>query len=75
MTLKNGSSSTEVVINTRDVLPGEYSLVLESFDDPYETLVLKTDTIKIMIAPKGFSNTLAYFVTNLEQKAIISGKH
>lgn len=49
MTLKNGSSSTEVVINTSDVQPGEYNLVLESFDDAYKTLALHTDTIKIVV--------------------------
>ena len=78
MTLKNGSSSTDVVINTNDVFPGEYDLVLESFDRAYNTLVLVTDTIKIVIAPppppKGFSETLAYFVTELKQKSLISGK-
>ena len=35
-----------------------------------------TDTMKIVIAqaPEGFSETLAYFVTELEQKSLISGK-
>ena len=51
VTLKNGSSSTDVVINTKNVLPGEYNLVLESFDSAYNTLVLMTDTIKIVISP------------------------
>ena len=76
MTLKNGSSSTDVIINTNDELLGEYNLILESFDSTYNTLVLMTDTIKIVIAPppKGFSETLAYFVTELEQKSLISGK-
>ena len=65
-----------MVINTNDVLPGEYKLVLESFDSAYNTLVLMKEKIKIVIAPapKGFSETLAYFVTELKQKSLISGK-
>jgi len=51
--------------------------VLESFDSAYNTLVLMKDTIKIFIVPlplpKGFSETLAYFVTELKQKSLISG--
>jgi hypothetical protein len=51
-------------------VPGEYNLVIESFDSAFKTLTLKTDTIRIFVT----KNTLAYFVTELEQKAIISGK-
>ena len=76
MTLKNSSSSSDVVINTNNVVPGEYNLVLESFDSAYNALILMTESIKIVIAPppEGFSETLAYFVTELKQKSLISGK-
>ena len=75
VTLKNGISSTDVAINTTGLIPGEYNLVLESFDSAFKTLALKTDTIKIVVAkPEGYSATLAYFITILEQKSIISGK-
>jgi hypothetical protein len=63
-----------VVINTSDVPPGEYSLVLESFDSAFKTLALKTDIIKIFVAFEGYSVSLAYFVTELEQKVLVSGK-
>ena len=49
VTLYNGSLSSDVLINTSDVLPGEYSLMLESFDRTFKTLALKTDTIKIVV--------------------------
>ena len=66
VTLKNGSSSTDVAINTTGLIPGEFNLVLESFDSAFQTLALKTDTIKIIVAkPEGYSATLAYFVTIL----------
>ena len=93
VSLSSYSFLVNVLINAIGVLPGEYNLLLESFDRSYydsnatENLVLNTDTIKIVItpknstvpiapiAPKGFSDTLAYFVTELEHKAIISGEY
>ena len=64
-----------MAINTTGLTPGEYNLVLESFDSAFEALALKTDSIKIIVVkPKGYSDTLAYFITILEQKSIISGK-
>ena len=74
ITLKNGISSTDVAINTTGLTPGEYNLVLESFDSAFEALALKTDSIKIIVVkPKGYSDTLAYFITILEQIKIIPG--
>ena len=67
VTLKNDASSTDVAINTTDLINGEYNLVLESFDTAFKTLTLKTDTVKIVVLakPEGYSDTLAYFVTIL----------
>ena len=85
VTISSYFSPVNVLINAIDVLPGEYNLVLESYDfNTTENFVLNTDMIKIVItpknftvpiAPKGFSDTLAYFVTELEHKAIISGEY
>ena len=76
VTLKNGVSSTDVTINTTGLIPGEYYVILESFDSTFKNLALKTDTIKIVVfdMPKGYSDSLAYFVIMLEQKCIFSGK-
>ena len=82
VTLTNGASSTDVLINTSDVSPGEYNLVIESFDSAFKPLALKTDTIKIIVVImnselltlKGYSDTLAFFVTELKNIAIVSGK-
>ena len=89
VTISSYSFPVNVLINAIGVLPGEYNLVLESYDsnNATENFVLNTDMIKIVItpknltfpiapiAPKGFSDTLAYFVTELEHKAIISGEY
>ena len=88
VTISSYFSPVNVLINAIDVLPGEYNLVLESYDfNTTENFVLNTDMIKIVItpknftvpiapiAPKGFSDTLAYFATELEHKAIISGEY
>ena len=61
-----------MAINTTGLISGEYNLVLESFDSALKALALKTDTIKIVVF--AFSDNLAYFVTILDQKCIISGK-
>ena len=76
VTLSNGPTSTEVVINTVGVDPGDYILVIESFDSSSsEGFTLKIDKITIVVieAVEGQSDTLAYFATELELKSIISG--
>ena len=84
VTLANGLTSTEVVINTTGELPGEYTLILESFDSSSsEGFTLKIDTITIIVTQaneaieaeaEDDSYTLSYFVAELELKAIISGQ-
>ena len=78
MNLINRSSSTWVDINAADVLPGEYKLILESFDRNSKPpkLSLKTDivTIVVKVADSDYSNGIAYFVPDLERATIISGK-
>ena len=51
MTLTNRSSSTVVDINAAGVLPGEYTLVLESFNTNSKppNLSLKTDIVTILV--------------------------
>ena len=63
MTLINGVSSTEVLIDTTGIAIGEYTLFLESFDltnHPSE-LVLKSDKITIMVIEAVCSLTQADF--------------
>ena len=78
MNLINRSSSTWVDINAAGVLPGEYTLILESFDRNSKPpkLSLKTDivTIFVTVADSDYSNGIAYFDLDLEQTTIISGK-
>ena len=51
MTLKNRSSSTVVDINAAGVLPGQYKLMLESFDTNSKPPKpsLKTDIVTILV--------------------------
>ena len=52
MSLVNGAISTDVILYTAGVAPGEYSLVLESYDMNSNGAVpatLKTDTISIIV--------------------------
>ena len=72
----NFASSTDVVIDATGVLPGEYTLVLESFDtnSDLQELTLKTDIITIVVAIQGNSDTLPYFVAELEPVAITFGQ-
>ena len=51
MTLNNRSSFTKVEIDATSALPGEYTLILESFDrnSKFPKLSLKTDTVEIII--------------------------
>ena len=52
MTLANGASSTDVIIDTLGVAPGTYSVGLESFDTASSLALpstLKTDTITIYV--------------------------
>ena len=66
MTLTHRESLTYVVIDTTDVLPGSYTLVLESFDtNSARTLKIDTITIVVTKAAEGYSDTLAYFVDEL----------
>ena len=78
MTLNNLSSSTVVDINAAGILPGEYTLMLESFDinSKPPKLSLKTDiaTILVIVADSDYLDRLPYFVPDLEQKTLISGK-
>jgi hypothetical protein len=67
------------VINTNGVNPGVYTLVLESVDlnSSIQKVALVTNTITIVVKSKDFvedSFTLAYFVKELEQKTLVSGK-
>ena len=72
VSLVNGAASTDVVIDTTGVLVGEYTLVLESFDTNSNLpgLTRYADTITIVVTS---ADTVAYFATELELKAIISG--
>ena len=51
VSLVNGAASTDVVIDTTGVLPGEYTLVLESFDTNSNLpgLTRYTDTIILVV--------------------------
>ena len=50
MTFVNGSTTTGVVIDTNGVLPGEYNIVLESFNTlSIAKSTLKTETIKLTV--------------------------
>ena len=51
----NRASSTDVVIDTTGVLPGEYTLVLESYDanSDLPELTLKTDIVTIFVVIVG----------------------
>ena len=65
-------------IDARSLLPGEYTLILESFDQnsKFPKLTLKTDIVTIVVieALQGYLDTIAHFVTDLEPKTIISGQ-
>ena len=75
--LANWAASADVIIDVTGVTPGEYTLVLESFDanNGLPELTLKFDIITIVVIEtiEGASDTLPYFVAELEPKAIISG--
>ena len=50
VTISSYSFPVNVLINAIGVLPGEYNLVLESYDsNATENFVLNTDTIKIVV--------------------------
>ena len=51
MSLLNVANSTDVVINTAGILPGEHTLVLESYDQDSDGVesTLKTDFVDIII--------------------------
>ena len=51
MSFDNGTTSTDVVINTDGLSAGEHTLVLESFDKASDGVesTLKTDSITIVI--------------------------
>jgi sugar-specific transcriptional regulator TrmB len=76
--LTNGKDSTKVAINSTDVLPGQYTLVLESIEAKSDLpeLILKTDTIKIVVTSienvEEFSDTLPFFVDELKTETIIT---
>ena len=57
-------------IDATSALLGEYTLILESFDknSKFPNPTLKTDIVKIVVteAVHGYSDTLAYFVADLE---------
>ena len=72
MSFINGAFSTDVVINATGVLPGEYTLVLESFDTNSELpeLTLKTDAISISVT----SEILPTFTEELTTKVLTAGE-
>ena len=64
-----------MIINTAGIEPGEYSLVLESFDEASNGVesALKTDTITIVILEPEPLATLAIFTDDLETAFVLSG--
>ena len=73
MSLVNGAISTDVILNTAGVAPGEYSLVLESYDMNGNGTVpatLKTDTISIIVEEP---LNPPYFTEDLKTGSLIAG--
>ena len=68
VTLANGASSTDVILDTLGVAPGTYSIVLQSCDS--SSLLqptLMTDTITIIV-----EESLAYFIEDLESQSLVA---
>ena len=61
VTFTNGKTSTDVSLDATSLSPGEYTLVLESFDLNVPELALKTDIIKIIVMARGCSLTQSDF--------------
>ncbi len=73
MSLVNGAISTDVILYTAGVAPGEYSLVLESYDMNSNGAVpatLKTDTISIIVEEP---LNQPYFTEDLKTESLIAG--
>ena len=68
MTFTEESSQTLVSFNTEDVKPGEYNLILESFDlNSKVKSALKTDLILIKVL------NLPHFTSDLEMQQLTLG--
>ena len=72
VTIVNGVSSAEVSINTNGVLPGTYTLTLESFESSVGSSMTTLKTDKVTIDVK-YSEFPASFASVLKPQTLISG--